>query len=56
MIAQLIYALATVLIGVGGCLAYFWGSNAALDALLPVKAANDGRSIRNLKLQSTIRP
>jgi len=56
MIAQLIYALATVLIGVGGCLAYFWGSNAALDALLPVKAANDDRSIRNLKLQSTIRP
>jgi len=56
MAMQLFYALFTVLIGVGGCLAYFWGSNAILDVLLPVNASNDDRSIRNLKLQSLIRP
>ncbi len=56
MAMQLFYAAFTVLVGVGGCLAYFWGSNALLDVLLPVNASNDDRSIRNLKLQSTIRP
>ncbi|NKB16154.1 MAG: sugar ABC transporter permease [Sphingomonadales bacterium] len=56
MTQQLLYALLTVVIGVGGCLAYFWGSNTLLDMLLPVEASNDDRSIRNLKLQSTIRP
>ncbi|MFN0191551.1 MAG: carbohydrate ABC transporter permease [Aestuariivirga sp.] len=56
MTEQLFYALFTVAIGVGGCLAYFWGSNTLLDMLLPVHASNDDRSIRNLKLQSSIRP
>jgi alpha-glucoside transport system permease protein len=56
MIAQLFSALITVLIGVGGCLAYFWGSNTLLDKLLPVNASNDSRSVSNLKLQSSIRP
>ena len=56
MTAQLFSAFLTVVIGVGGCLAYFWGSNALLDRLLPVDASNDERSIRNLKRQSTLRP
>ncbi len=56
MTAQLFSALITVLIGVGGCLAYFYGSNILLDKMLPVNASNDDRSIRNLKLQSSIRP
>jgi alpha-glucoside transport system permease protein len=56
MTAQLLSALLTVLIGVGGCLAYFWGSNALLDLTFPADANNDDRAIRNLKIQSTIRP
>ena len=56
MTSQLLSALLTVVIGVGGCLFYFWGSNTLLDRLLPVDASNDDRAIRNLKLQSSIRP
>jgi alpha-glucoside transport system permease protein len=56
MTAQLFSAFITVLVGVGGCLAYFWGSNTLLDKMLPVDASNDDRSIRNLTLQSSIRP
>jgi alpha-glucoside transport system permease protein len=56
MTAQLLSALITVIIGVGGCLAYFYGSNTLLDKMLPVDASNDDSSIRNLKLQSSIRP
>jgi alpha-glucoside transport system permease protein len=56
MTAQLLNALITVIIGVGGCLLYFYGSNTLLDKMLPVDASNDDRSIRNLKLQSSIRP
>ena len=56
MASQILNAFLTVLIGVGGCLAYFYGSNIALDKLLPVNASNDDRTIRNLKLQSSIRP
>jgi alpha-glucoside transport system permease protein len=56
MTSQILSALLTVFIGVGGCLLYFWGSNALLDRLLPVNASNSVRVIRNLKLQSTIRP
>jgi alpha-glucoside transport system permease protein len=56
MTAQLLNALITVIIGVGGCLLYFYGSNTLLDKMLPVNASNDDRVIRNLKLQSSIRP
>jgi len=45
-----------VLLGVGGCLAYFYFSNALLDRVYAVGASNDERTIRNLKMQSTIRP
>ncbi len=56
MTAQLLSALLTVLIGVGGCVAYFFGANLLLDRLLPADASNDARTIRNLRLQSSIRP
>jgi alpha-glucoside transport system permease protein len=56
MTEQLLSAFLTVLLGVGGCLAYFYGSNALLDKVCAVDASNDERAIRNLKLQSAIRP
>jgi alpha-glucoside transport system permease protein len=56
MASQILYAVITVLIGVGGCIAYFFGSNWLLEKALPVSASNDARAVRNLKTQSIIRP
>jgi alpha-glucoside transport system permease protein len=56
MMSQVMSALLTVVIGVGGCIIYFFGSNLILDKLLPASASNDAKAVRNLKLQSIIRP
>ncbi len=56
MATQLLSALVTIIVGVGGCLLYFYGSNLLLDRILPASASNDARAVRNLKLQSSIRP
>jgi alpha-glucoside transport system permease protein len=56
MTSQILAALLTIVIGVGGCVAYFYGSNLLLDRLLPVSASNDDRAVRNLKRQGIIRP
>jgi alpha-glucoside transport system permease protein len=56
MMSQIMSALLTVVIGVGGCIVYFFGSNLILDKLLPASASNDMQAVRNLKLQSIIRP
>jgi alpha-glucoside transport system permease protein len=56
MASQIISALITIIVGVGGCLLYFWGSNQLLDRMLPAQASNDAAAVRNLKLQSSIRP
>ena len=38
--------LLTILIGVGGCLGYFWASNQVLDRVIfPARGANPGRNI-----------
>jgi alpha-glucoside transport system permease protein len=56
MMSQILSALITVVIGVGGCIIYFFGSNWLLDRALPVDANNDAKSVQNLKRQSIIRP
>ena len=56
MTMQLLSALLTIVIGVGGCLAYFYASNLLLDVVFPANASNDAAAVRNLKLQSAIRP
>ena len=56
MLAQLSYALITIVIGVGGCIGYFYGSNLLLDRLFPASASNDEAAVRNLKIQSSVRP
>jgi alpha-glucoside transport system permease protein len=56
MTQQVMSALLTILIGVGGCVLYFYGSNALLDRVLPANASNDEAAVRNLKRQSIIRP
>jgi alpha-glucoside transport system permease protein len=56
MASQIFFAFITVIVGVGGCIAYFYGSNWLLERALPVSASNDERAVRNLKTQSIIRP
>ena len=50
---QVVFALGTILVGVAGCVAYFYFSNLVLDLILPSKGANAGR---NINLTLTIRP
>lgn len=56
MLEQLLYALVTILVGVGGCLGYFYGSNLLLDRLFPADAPKHQVAIRNLRVQSIVRP
>ncbi|WP_373505973.1 carbohydrate ABC transporter permease [Aestuariivirga sp.] len=56
MLGQLLYALVTVVLGVGGCLGYFYVSNLLLDRIFPASASNDAAAVRNLKIQSSVRP
>jgi alpha-glucoside transport system permease protein len=56
MMSQVLSAILTVIIGVGGCVAYFFGSNWLVDRLFPANANNDAQAVRNLKLQSLVRP
>ncbi len=56
MATQLLSALVTIIVGVGGCLAYFYSSNFLLDRIFPAGASNDAAAVRNLKIQSAIRP
>lgn len=50
---QVLFALGTILVGVAGCVAYFYFSNLALDLIFPNKGANAGR---NINLSLIIRP
>ena len=56
MLEQVVYAFFTVIIGVGGCFGYFYGSNWLLDRIFPAYASNDASAVRNLKIQSVVRP
>ncbi len=56
MTAQILYAFITVILGVGGCFGYFYGSNWLLDKMFPANANNDASAVRNLRIQATIRP
>jgi len=56
MTAQILYAFFTVILGVGGCFGYFYSSNWLLDRIFTANTSNDASAVRNLKLQSSIRP
>ena len=55
MIQQIYTGLATIAVGVGLALLYFYGSNWLLDRLLPQGGA-DARATRNIRLAGAIRP
>ncbi|SMX34766.1 carbohydrate ABC transporter permease [Actibacterium lipolyticum] len=50
---QLLYASATIVIGVFGCVAYFFCSNLALDLIFPPRGEHAGR---NINIANLIRP
>ena len=52
MASQILSALITVVIGVGGCLAYFWGRTCCSTALFPANASNDAAAVRNIHWQA----
>lgn len=56
MAQQIISALVTVLIGVGGCVVYFWGANRLLDLVFPAHGVSGMRAVDNLRRQGLIRP
>ena len=56
MLSQVFSAFITVVLGVGGCFGYFYGSNWLLDRLFPSEAAGIGHQNRNLKIQAAVRP
>ncbi|PYF13021.1 maltose ABC transporter membrane protein /trehalose ABC transporter membrane protein /sucrose ABC transporter membrane protein [Rhodobacter viridis] len=53
LMTQAVSALSTIVIGVFGCVGWFWLSNLALDAALPPRGEKIGR---NLALAAAIRP
>ncbi|MEP9372261.1 sugar ABC transporter permease [Mesorhizobium sp. KR1-2] len=56
MTAQILSAIITVLIGVGGCVVYFWGANRLLDLVFPSRGVSGDAAIDNLRRQGYIRP
>ena len=53
---QIASALGIVVIGVLGCVAYFYGSNLLLDRFYPANAASPEQSVSNLAMAHRIRP
>ena len=53
MTEQLLFAVATMIVGVFGCVAYFYLSNLALDTMLPARGVHAGR---NINRANAIRP
>ncbi len=56
MTAQILSAVITVLIGVGGCVIYFWAANRLLDLVFPSRGVSGAAAIDNLRRQGYIRP
>ncbi|MDQ0457020.1 carbohydrate ABC transporter permease [Rhizobium paknamense] len=54
--AQLVYALITIVIGVLGALAYFFGSNWLLDRIFPANHPDLAQASRNMRRAGLIRP
>jgi len=54
--AQILSALITIVVGVGGAVAYFWGANRLLDMVFPARGVKGAAAIDNLRRQSMIRP
>jgi alpha-glucoside transport system permease protein len=56
MTGQIISAILTIVLGVGGCVFYFWGANQLLELAIPARRATGKAAVDNLRRQSYIRP
>src|SRR5688500_13434072 len=56
MAAQILSAIISIVVGVGGAVAYFWGANRLLDMAFPSRGVKGTAAIDNLRRQSMIRP
>jgi alpha-glucoside transport system permease protein len=56
MAAQILSAILVIIVGVGGCVAYFWGANKIVDIIFPSRGVSGGAAIDNLRRQGVIRP
>ena len=54
--SQLLWALITMVLGVAGCVGYFYGSNYLLDRAFPAQAANPAIASQNINRANAIRP
>jgi len=56
MLSQLISAIVVIVVGVGGCVAYFWGANKLVDLIFPSRGVKGAAAIDNLRRQGLVRP
>jgi len=56
MASQIISAIIVILVGVGGCLAYFWGANKLVDLVFPSRGVSGSAAVDNLRRQALVRP
>ncbi|WP_442580184.1 carbohydrate ABC transporter permease [Mesorhizobium sp. ASY16-5R] len=56
MLSQIISAIVVIIVGVGGCVAYFWGANKLVDVIFPSRGVSGAAAIDNLRRQGLVRP
>ncbi|RUZ61612.1 sugar ABC transporter permease, partial [Mesorhizobium sp. M7A.F.Ca.US.007.01.1.1] len=56
MAAQIFSAIFVIIVGVGGCVAYFWGANKLVDLIFPSRGVAGAAAIDNLRRQGLVRP
>ncbi len=56
MAAQIFSAIFVIIVGVGGCVAYFWGANKLLDLIFPSRGVAGAAAVDNLRRQGLVRP
>ena len=56
MLTQLLWAVFTIIVGVGGAVLYFWGANKLLDLIFPSRGVTGPAAVNNLRRQGLIRP
>jgi alpha-glucoside transport system permease protein len=56
MTAQILSAVFTVIVGVLGCVGYFWGANRLLEVIFPSHGVTGKRAVNNLRRQGYVRP
>lgn len=56
MASQILSAVMVIIIGVGGCVAYFWCANKLVDVIFPSRGVKGQAAIDNLRRQGLIRP